>query len=201
MIQRLMETLSKSLPGEWIVHERAPASLGSLRSRTCGITPGATHAHQGILLLNHESGLAGAAFAPAGGAALPRLRLRASRRTLGLAELVNLVARGALLPARRTLVPANANQWPPLQHNETTLAHASSAQTVFAAVPVTSCEATRCAAAFTPRVHLVGTCAFPSSSRTAVWSNAHQRFPFFYHEARLADAAFSSANLRASFRT
>lgn len=175
------------------------SSVASIWSLFYGTTPKPTHAHQWILLLNYESGLAGTAFSRTGGPAFSRLLIRTSRRALGLAVLVNLVFRRALLPARRALVSANAHQRPPLQHNKTTLTNASSSNTAFPAVPVASCEAARCAATSTPGVHLVGTLTFPSTSRAALWTDADQRFPFFHHKARFADAAFSSADFWASF--
>lgn len=151
-------------------------------------------------MLDHESRLAGTAFSRTGSTAFARFLIRTSRRALGFAVLVNLVFRRTRLTAFRALVWANAHQRPPLQHNKSALAHAASADALLSAVPVTTpSKATRWAATSAPCVHLVGTLAFPSTSRAAFRTNAYQRLPRFNHKAGFADASFSSADLWASF--
>lgn len=158
------------------------------------------HADQGIFLLHDISRLARAAFPIARPPASAWFRIIARPWALVLAVHVNLVSRWALLAAFRTLVSANAYQWPPLQSNITTLAHATSAQAFVTAVPVTPFEATGNAATYTSRVPLVGTRTFSTATWAVFGTYALQRFPSFHHVAWFADAALSGADLRASFR-
>lgn len=159
----------------------------------------ASHADQGIFLLHNIPGPAGASFTLARRPASAGIWIFASAWAFGLAVHVHLVPCRTLLRSCRTLIPANAHQRPPLQHDVTTLAHAASSQAFVAAVPATPLKAAGEAATYTLRVSLVWTWTLPAPTWAVFGKNALQRLPSFHHVAGFADAAFSSADFWAPF--